>query len=280
MRALFSLLIFTAALGTACVPSVTTLPTEESVEQVEHVTPPIYQLLYDAPALPETQASLQRVRMLIWLIQLDLNTTQLHALEQLRVSTLERQQTLQDAEHQAAQQQEAEERAIYDQLFATLQAGQSLDDPQLADTISALQELRTNGDDTQRLQRRLESMRATIEAMSVFLRSLSQTQENMVADALFFLRNRLDPIGNPGDFKSLIGSTYEPGQYAVLTRGTGEEVLKPMNIGGLWSDDAELTGRALHSAQREVILFFALQEPGMEEAIQTALALREQPTSP
>ena len=280
MHAPFPFLVVAATLGAGCAPSVATLPTEESVQDLEHVAPPIYQLLYDAPVLPETQSALQRVRMLIWLIQLDLNSAQLHALEDLRAGVVQRQQALQDAEQQAAQQQEAQERAVYDALFTALRSGQSLDDPALQPSIAALTELRTNGDDSERLRRRLEALRATMEAMSIFVRSLSQTQENMVADALFFLRNRLDPVGNPGDFKSIVGSLYDPGQYAVLTRGTGEEALKPLNIGGLWSDEPELTGRALHSAQREVILFFALQEPGMEEAIQAALALREQQISP
>ena len=114
-----------------------------------------------------------------------------------------------------------------------------------------------------------------MEAMGDFQRSLTQTQENMIADALFFLRSRLDPVGNPGDFQALVGSTYEPGQYAVLTRGTGEEAHKPLNIGGLWSDEPGLTGRALHNARREVLLYLALLEPGLGEAIEAARDLRE-----
>ena len=73
----------------------------------------------------------------------------------------------------------------------------------------------------------------------------------------------------PGSFRTLVGSTYDPGQYAVLTRGTGEAATQPLNIGALWSDDPELEENTLHEAQREVLLL-ALMEPGLDEAIAAA----------
>ena len=96
-----------------------------------------------------------------------------------------------------------------------------------------------------------------------------------MADALFILRSQLDPVANPEDYRSLVGTTYEPGQYAVLTRGTGEGAREPLNIGALWTDDGELTGYALHEARREVLLYLLLMEPGLEEAIPRAKALLE-----
>ena len=93
-------------------------------------------------------------------------------------------------------------------------------------------------------------------------------------DALFFLRHHLDPIANPKDFSALIGTTYEPGQYAVLVRGTNDIARESMNIGGLWTDDGELTGQTLHEAKREAILYLILLEPALEEALRVALELR------
>lgn len=267
--------IIAVSLNLSCVTPVSTMPTEEAVNQIEEAQPPIYQLLYDAPVLAETQQSLQRVRILMWLQHLDLSITQLKALEQLRASTHERRDAIIAAERAAAQEQEPQERAVYDALFEALQQGMALDDLSLEPHIATLTTLRTNEDDISRVQLRLEAMRATMDVIGRFIRTLSQTQENLITDALFFLRNHLDPVGNPGDFNAMVGTTYEPGQYSVLTRGTGEEALKPLNIGGLWSDTPGLTGRTLHSAQREVILYLALLEPGMEEAIQAALELRQ-----
>ena len=103
-------------------------------------------------------------------------------------------------------------------------------------------------------------------------RVLSPTQA-LLADAVFFLRNRLDPVGNPGDFRALVGSIYDPGQYAVLTRGSSDWARAPLNIGGLWSDEPQLEGGALHEARREVLLYLILLEPGLAPAIKTARAL-------
>ncbi|MFT4974519.1 MAG: hypothetical protein ACI8S6_000402 [Myxococcota bacterium] len=273
------LMLLVAVLSAACATPVATLPTEEAAAAAElPEPPPLYQLLYDAPVLPETQASLQRVRILLWLVQLDLSTAQLDQLELLRLATAERRASLAAAEQAAAERWETEERAVYDTIFEAVRAGTPLDGAELAPQVDALAALRDAGRDAERLRLRVEAMTATIESMDEFQRSLTQTQENMIADALFFLRSRLDPIGNPGDFQALVGSTYEPGQYAVLTRGTGAEALKPLNIGGLWSDEPGLTGRTLHNAQREVLLYLALLEPGLEDAIAAARDLRETPS--
>ena len=125
------------------------------------------------------------------------------------------------------------------------------------------------------LKLRLQGIRAVFEAQREFLASLSPTQEALLADAVFFLRNRLDPVGNPGDFRALVGSIYDPGQYAVLTRGSSDWARAPLNIGGLWSDEPQLEGGALHEARREVLLYLILLEPGLAPAIKTAKALSQ-----
>lgn len=94
-----------------------------------------------------------------------------------------------------------------------------------------------------------------------------------MVDSLFFLRHHLDPIGNPEDFQALVGTTYDAGQYAVLARGTTQWAREPLNIGGLWSDEATLKGGALHDAKREKLLYLALLEPGMDEALAAARAM-------
>ena len=80
----------------------------------------------------------------------------------------------------------------------------------------------------------------------------------------------LDPVGNPQDF-SLVGNTYEPGQYAVLTRGTGQLAQQSLHFGGLWTDDNETAGQKLHEARREVILYFILLEPATSEALRLSM---------
>ena len=107
-----------------------------------------------------------------------------------------------------------------------------------------------------------------------FLQTLSPEQEQMIMESLFFLRHHIDPIGTPDDFYAMIGRTYEPGQYAVLTRGGSNNAQKPLNIGGLWTDKDELSGKAFHEAKRELLLYLVLLEPGFDEALQVVLELR------
>ena len=99
--------------------------------------------------------------------------------------------------------------------------------------------------------------------------------ESLLGDAVFFLRNRLDPIGNPGDFRALVGTIYDPGQYSVLTRGSSDWARAPLNIGALWSDEPPIEGGALHEARREVLLYLILLEEGLNEAIEAARVLAE-----
>ena len=47
---------------------------------------------------------------------------------------------------------------------------------------------------------------------------------------------------------------YNPGQFAVLTKGMSKVAQQDMNIGGLWTDEPVLTGRELHEARRESTL--------------------------
>jgi hypothetical protein len=121
---------------------------------------------------------------------------------------------------------------------------------------------------------RIDSIRAIFEAQNSFLQTLTPEQELTIMESLFFLRHHIDPIGNPDDFYTMIGRTYEPGQYAVLTRGGSNIGQEPLNIGGLWTDKDELGGKAFHEAKRELLLYLILLEPGFEDALQAVLDLR------
>ena len=59
----------------------------------------------------------------------------------------------------------------------------------------------------------------------------------------------------------------------AITSSTPSQSTAPLNIGGLWSDEPQLEGGALHEARREVLLYLILLEPGLAPAIKTAKAL-------
>lgn len=222
----------------------------------------------------ETDLSRQRVRVLIFLRHVQLRADQLQMLAGLRQLAAERSASIRDAEARFVARRDAAEGPIYEQLWEDLGSGQPLDSPELALLTERLAAARAEGPEEGGLLRiRMEGMRSILDAERPFLATLTPDQEALFTDALFLLRHRLDPVANPGDFRELVGTTYEPGQYAVLTRGTGELSLGQADIGALWSDRPGLEGRELHNARREVLVYLLLLEPGLDEAITAAQRL-------
>ena len=225
-------------------------------------------------ATQPTNTTQAQLRMLIWIRHMGLSISQLDQLEELRTLSAERGQRIRKAEAEVVAQHAGEEEQVYGAILEQVSAGVAIDDPIFEPLVTQLETLRSGGERESELMKiRMEGMRSILEAERTFLRSLSPSQEMMMADALFALRSQLDPVANPEDYRALVGTTYEPGQYAVLTRGTGEGAREPLNIGALWTDDGELTGYALHEARREVLLYLLLMEPGLGEAIVRAKAL-------
>ena len=82
-RAYFSVLTGTGSVLLGCTPTPEPLPTQEAIKNLDrNQAPPLYQLLYDIPALPAFGPEEQRVRILIWLRHLDLNPGQLTRLDE------------------------------------------------------------------------------------------------------------------------------------------------------------------------------------------------------
>jgi hypothetical protein len=257
--------------STGCSIEPTEMPTETLVAQNEsYEIPAGYQLIYDSPGLPKPDANQQRVRVLLWLKRMNFNSSQLEQLENLRQRIVERHQQLILREEAQAKKVIESETPIYNQIWDALRQGKTLESSELEPILIELNTARENNSRATLLDARMEAIKAIIEEQGSFLRSLSPEQEATTVDALFFLRHLLDPIGNPRDFSLLVGNTYEPGQYAILMKGTSQLARQSGNIGGLWSDEPELTGRVLHEAQREVIIYLALLEPALEEAIRAA----------
>ena len=274
-RPIAMILFGLASGGLGCAPDPRPLPSEQAVQGLDrNQQPPLYQLLYDIPALPAFGPKEQRVRILIWLQHMKLSEGQLTRLEELRGLADNRRSRIESAEAEASERWRQEESKVYEQIWTHLSDGKAVDDPEMAAFTHELKEMRSGGErERELLKLRLQGIRAVFEAQRDFLAALSPTQEALLADAVFFLRNRLDPIGNPGDFRALVGSIYDPGEYAVLTRGSSDWARAPLNIGGLWSDEPQLEGGALHEARREVLLYLILLEPSLAEAIAAARAL-------
>ena len=95
------------------------LPSEKAIQQLErNQQPPLYQLLYDIPALPAFGPAEQRVRILIWLQHMGLSEGQLTRLEELRGLAENRRQRIQDAEKETSLRWQSQEAQIYEKLDA------------------------------------------------------------------------------------------------------------------------------------------------------------------
>lgn len=272
-----------ATLG--CVTEPEPLPTQVLVSSAEGrmertVHPPLYQMLYDYAFLPEVQVKEQRVRMLIWLRHMALSEWQLHSLKVLSGQVLEEQRRVEQAQRAVVQAYEPKVGRVYDELWRRLGEGEELSEEAVEEAASALLGAKLqHAREKELLQLRIQSIRTVQRLQRNWLNSLDPRQEAILVDAIFLLRHRLDPYANPGDFRQLVGSIYVAGEWGTLTRGSYDPEVDHLNIGGLWSDVPmrDYTGPQFNDARREFILYMALLEPALPEAVDAALKALEAP---
>ena len=255
----------------ACTSQPTEMPTEETIAELKpQEIPASYQLLYNSSELKNPDPNQQRLRILIWLDRMNCNISQLELLEQLRKQAVEKEKQLKIKEIEREKEIIQKQTPIYNQIWDAMRQGKSIDSEEIIPLLEALNQTRLEEEGKTLLDPRLEAIKSILDLEQNFLQSLSPEQEATIIDALYFMRYILDPIGNPRDFSLLVGNTYEPGQYAILLKGTSDLAKQSGNIGGLWTDEPELTGRVLHEARREVILYLVLLDPELEGAIRAA----------
>ncbi len=265
------LLAFVTVLA-GCADPPQPLPTQAAAARVDRsALPPLYRSLYDYSFLPAAQQDEQRVRILIWLRHMDFNRYQLARLEELAATFAKEREELAAAHDAVVQRHAPAVQQVYAQLWEALRAGAS--EEELAGIAERLDGVRARESDLLALRSR--SIRTLLDLEEPFLRTLTPQQEALMADATFLLRHRLDPYANPGDFTTLVGSVYNAGEFGALTRPTFDPNEDHLNLGGLWSADAETRETAYFpDARREAVLYMVLLEPALPEAIAAARALR------
>lgn len=261
----------------ACAPDPLPLPAEPAARAVDEARAEdpgaLARALYEAPVAPGPTAREQRVRLLIWLLRLELDRSQLDRLESLRRSVAEQEARIAEAERQAVAAAQPESDRIFDGLWAGLAAGKRADDPELLALAADLGALSAGGArERGLLTLRQEGLRLTLDAERALLDTLSEAQEQRLAEGIFALRRQLDPVGTPGDWDTLVGPGYEASAGALMLRGTSRDLSNPLDLGALWSD-AIPGERGLPEARREAILLMVLRQPGLDEAIAAASAL-------
>lgn len=250
----------------ACTPDPLPLPTEAAAAAVRDRTgdPPLYRKLYDYAFLPETQLAEQRVRLRIWLHYMAFDRYQIGLLEELAARTAREGAEVAERQRQIVTQHEPEVKAVYDDLWAAMDRGAP--EAELATLGDRLDGTRTR--EAELLELRARSVRTLFDAQTTFLATLTPAQDAKFADAIWLLRNRLDPYANPGDFNTIVGPVYVAGQFGTLSRTTFDPNEDHLNIAGLWSEKpTELAGPHFPDARREVILYMVALEPALPEAL-------------
>jgi len=264
----------------ACVAEPDPLPTQVLVaganKRIERVKePPLYQMLYDYAFLPEVQHQEQKVRILIWLNRMGLGDFQLVGLQSLSEWVTTERERIESRQAEIVSDYEPRLLPTYEALWEALKGGAALDDPLLEETaqkllVDKLQEAR----EAELFSTRVQGVAGILDRCRKWLAGLSPSQEIPLTDSLFFLRHRLDPYANPGDFQALVGTVFVAGDWGTLTRGSeGFQAERDhLNIGGLWSESAmaELEGPVFNDARREIVLYMILLEPALGEAIDAA----------
>jgi hypothetical protein len=243
---------------------------EADALMAEAVHPPMVQLVYDYAFLPEVQAKEQRVRIAIWLQYMEFNPYQLQTLREAWESAQTEHARIESEQASIVASYEGEIGAAYDAMWNELQAGATLQDPALLAAGAPLAEARLHHDrEKALLELRLQGVRDVQSAAEPFLRSLTKEQEAKLSDALIFLRHRLDPYANPGDFNALIGTVFSPGDYATLTRGTFDPEGDQWDLAGLWSEEADREEGVpvFPDVRRGLLVYLILLEPTLPEAI-------------
>jgi len=267
----------------ACGTDPEDLPTEveatEATEAMDEVRAPMVQLLYDYAFLPEVQAKEQRVRILVWLRWMEFDGYQLRALREAWEKAADERGRIEERQAQVIQAYEPAMGEVYDEIWAELAQGKSLDDPSVLAAAEPLVTERMHKDrERELLELRVQGVDEVIRHAAPVLESLTQKQEARLSDSLFFLRHALDPYANPGDFNALVGTTFSPGDYGTLKRGQWNEQTDHNDIAMLWSEPEDRDGQPVFAdVKRELLLYLILLEPTLPEAIAAEEASRTEP---
>ncbi len=237
----------------------------------------LYQLLYaDEHGTTARQAG-QRARMIGWVRSLSLSARQLEDLHGLIIHFRERMKFYQ-AELAAVDALEAE---LYGPIYADVIARLAGPDPWDQTALDALAgrlaeaQAKVAEEAPHTLAR--DRVQQQVHAIEDWANTLTDPQKERLSHSRYFLRRRLGPLGNPGHYESLIGTLWDVGDFDSLRYAQRLEDEHAMDIGGLWSSEPLRTGPDwyLSPIQLKTIVFLALTEPGICEAVEVLRGLRE-----
>lgn len=230
----------------------------------------LYQLLYAGEVGQEAAASGQQARLMAWLAVMEFSDEQLDALVALR-SGLDEMRAEQAADRARLDALElATLGPIYDRITAAYAAGAGPDEDTLAALAEELEAARAvvyGERDPRALE--LERVQVLMASLEPWVGALSPSQQHDLGHSRFFLRRRLGPLLNPGDYGDLTGISWDGGDFRGVNTTFPDDDEHHMDIGGLWSTEFMRAPPELYLTrlQLKALTLMALEEPGLDEAI-------------
>jgi hypothetical protein len=230
----------------------------------------LYQLLYAGEAGPVTAAQGQHARMMAWLAVMDFSDVQLDQLTGLMDQLDRARQKQAGLREKQDQLEQATLAPIYQQISAAYAAGGAPTEEELAGWAADLEAARTElyADADPRAQE-LERVSMLMSWLDSWLQSLTEAQRHDLAQCRFFLRRRLGPLLNPGDYGDLTGISWDGGDFRGVNTTFRDDDEHHMDIGGLWSTEFMRAPPNLYldRLQLKALVLMALNEDGLREAI-------------
>lgn len=230
-------------------------------------TPALYQLLYDEHFTPPLNELGQKVRIWIWLREMQFDGSQLRRLQRMSERYHQATTRLTEELDQLLITYEAQLVPQYQQLYTALQKG----DPSQAELSNIAENLElaaiTTRRDVEMREKRLAVLREILNDEREFLHTLSPEQEQKLVTALFFLRHTIDPFTAPGTYKEVVGSVWNAGDFTSLMDTEVNDV-DHLDIGGLWGiKPGRRESPDYSQIRRGVVLFYVLREPVLATTI-------------
>jgi len=231
----------------------------------------LHQVLYQGEFGATAQPTGQRVRMLAWLVTLELDQDGLQSLKAL-CRTVEGMVGADKLDRAQMGSREATKYGlIYAELIEILAQG-TLPDPETAsDLATRLKAARALVHrDSSPFKRQRQRAAGVIDAIAAWMRTLGPDQVDQLSQARFFLRRRAGPLVNPGFYEWVVGTHWDAGDFDTLRFTGAAEQKGGMDLGGLWQSEEYRVQPQPHLRllQARAIMALAVTEPGLVEAIE------------
>lgn len=233
---------------------------------------PLYEQLYAGEPGPVSRILGDRVRILAWLHALAPSPAQLAA---LRAASRDVRARLATAEDGAAKADLAAAEALgpgYRALATALARETGPADADLATAAAQITTARAGLTDARSL--RTEAVRAAMDRAGGVVDAFSTDQRAAMRHALFFLRRPLGSDFSPDAWSSVLGQTWEGGDFGTLARTSpGPEAPGSLDIGGIWRIDGDDATKGISRLRLQVLVGLALAHPGLCGALDARAGL-------